>query len=160
MAAGRCDRRPWQLRVVSLGSCATGSLRVGCAGVSLAEPHMTLLEAVVALVILALSAIGCLELSQRASQFEYSANQWNAAVSVAETRMAQMVLGASDESAQSSTELSAMEAARLSGTQVTREPWKRGLDLITVSVPVTDGKVYVLRKLVRATSSSNALGAR
>ena len=55
---------------------------------------MTLMEAVVSLVILALVAVGCLELTQGASNLEFSATQWNAAVSTAESRMAQVTSNA------------------------------------------------------------------
>ncbi|MBC8087990.1 MAG: hypothetical protein H7Z40_12050 [Phycisphaerae bacterium] len=118
---------------------------------------MTLMEAVVALVILALAAIGCLELAQGASRLEFNATAWNEAVSVAESRMAQVSLGAS-EAADNSPRMQTQDAARAGGTIVTREPWRAGLDLVSVSVPVVDGKRYVLRKVVRAaairTSSS------
>ena len=113
---------------------------------------MTLMEAVVALVILALVAVGCLELTQGASNLEFSATQWNAAVSVAESRMAEVTSsanGAGETSLRVNTTVKA-DADRAAETQVTREPWRAGLDVISVSVPVTGGKRYVLRRLVPA----------
>lgn len=111
---------------------------------------MTLMEAVVAIVILALAAVGCLELAQGASRLEFSATEWNAAVTMAESRMAQVSLGASSEPVLSSVPVADAEAARFSATRVTREPWRPGLDVVSVSVPMSGGKQYVLRKVVRA----------
>lgn len=119
---------------------------------------MTLLEAVVALVILSLAAIGCLELAQGASRLEFNATEWNAAVSVAESRMTQVSLGATVE-ADNALRVEVRDAERAQGTIVTREPWSAGLDLVSVSVPVADGKRYVLRKLVRASNIRTASGA-
>ena len=113
---------------------------------------MTLMEAVVALVILALVAVGCLELTQGASNLEYSATQWNAAVSAAESRMAQVTSGAGSAAETSVRQNITVKAdlERDADTRVTREPWRSGLDLISVSVPVVAGKRYVLRRLVPA----------
>lgn len=108
---------------------------------------MTLMEAVVALVILSLAAVGCLELAQGASQLEYSATQWNAAVTVAESRMAQLVAGVTDGAANAGMLLPS-DSARQQGVMVSRESYRSGLDLVSVSVPVTDGKRYVLRRLL------------
>src|SRR6185295_16570681 len=58
------------------------------------KQSMTLMEAVVALVILSLVGVGCLELAQGASRLEYSASQWNAVVTAAESRMAQVMVNA------------------------------------------------------------------
>jgi hypothetical protein len=115
---------------------------------------MTLMEAVTALVILALVAIGCLEVTQGASNLEYSATEWNAAVSLAESRMAQVMTNAGSETALGAIETTASALARNNATQVTRTPWSAGLDLISVSVPVTGEKRYVLRRLVPASGAS------
>lgn len=123
---------------------------------------MTLMEAVVALVILALVAVGCLELTQGASHLEYSAMQWNAAVSAAESRMAQVLSGAGGANETSLRVRTTVRADldRRANTQVTREPWRAGVDLISVSVPVADGKRYVLRRLVPAQIVRSASVAR
>ncbi|MEP6832739.1 MAG: hypothetical protein ABJB74_05060 [Gemmatimonas sp.] len=123
---------------------------------------MTLMEAVVALLILALVGVGCLELTQGASNLEYSATQWNAAISAAESRMAQVTsnaAGATETSLRVKTAVRA-EVVRDADTQVTREPWRSGLDLISVSVPVANGKRYVLRRLVPAQVVRSASAAR
>jgi hypothetical protein len=109
---------------------------------------VTLMEAVVALVILALVAIGCLELAQGASQLEYSATQWNAAVSVAESRMAQLISGAPALSADMSVRTSSSDSTMRVGTRVMRENFRAGLDVISVTVPVEGGKSFVLRRVV------------
>lgn len=98
---------------------------------------MTLLESVVALVILALVAVGCLELTQGASQLETSAVSWDAAVSTAESRMAAVVAGAPG-------------TPGASDVRVTREAWRPGLDLVSVAVPLSGGKSFVLRRVVPA----------
>lgn len=113
---------------------------------------MTLMEAVVALVILALVAVGCLELTQGASNLEFSATQWNAAVSTAQSRMAQVTANASSaaETSLRADVLLPADVSRDAETRVTRESWRAGLDMISVSVPVANGKRYVLRRLVPA----------
>ncbi|MGV3711297.1 MAG: hypothetical protein ACO1Q7_20925 [Gemmatimonas sp.] len=109
---------------------------------------MTLMEAVTALVIVALVAIGCLEVTQGASSLEHSATEWNAAVSLAESRMAQVTTSAGSETALGAIETTPAALARHNATQVTRTPWNAGLDMIAVSVPVSGDKRYVLRRLV------------
>jgi hypothetical protein len=104
---------------------------------------MTLMEAVVALAILALVAVGCLELTQGASQLETSAVAWDRAVSIAESRMAQVVAGAPPAGAPAADDV-----------RVTREAWRPGLDLVLVSVPVIANKHFVLRQLVPSVGSS------
>ena len=97
---------------------------------------MTLMEAVVALVILSLVAIGCLELSQGASQLELSATQWNRAVMLAESRMSQYTSG------------SPTDGPISPDVQLSRVPWHDGLDVVTVSVLVGPRKHYELRRVV------------
>lgn len=122
---------------------------VGCVVLSLAWCAVTLMEAVVAIVILALAAIGCLELAQGASRLEFTATEWNAAISMAESRMAQATLGAPGELNETNVSVNESDRARVRETRVTREPWRPGLELVSVSVPLSGGKQYVLRKLVR-----------
>lgn len=123
---------------------------------------MTLMEAVVSLVILSLVAIGCLELTQGASNLEFSATQWNAAVSAAESRMAQVTSNASgaNETSLRVNQVAGDDSARNAGIQVLREPWRAGLDMISVSVPVTGEKRYVLRRLVPAAVIRSASAVR
>lgn len=110
---------------------------------------MTLMESVVALVLLSLAAIGCLELSQSAARLEFSATQWNAAITTAESVMNQTTLGAP-----------VSRVGRESNVTVSREPWRDGMDLVVVRVPVVDGKTYELRKLIRARAGASRVGAR
>ncbi|MEP6780371.1 MAG: hypothetical protein ABJC26_10820 [Gemmatimonadaceae bacterium] len=107
---------------------------------------MTLMEAVVALVILSLVAVGCLELSQGASQLELSAMQWNRAVMLAESRMSQYTTGAPTDGLISPD------------VQLSRVPWHDGLDVVTVSVLVGQGKHYELRRVV-PTMRQSTVGA-
>lgn len=110
---------------------------------------MTLMESVVALVLLSLAAIGCLELSQSASRLEFNATQWNAAITTAESVMNLTTLGAPPSQARGEP-----------AATVSREPWRDGMDLVIVRVPVVDGKTYELRKLIRARNSTTQVGAR
>ena len=121
---------------------------------------MTLMEAVVAMVILALVAVGCIELAQGASNLEYSATQWNAAVTMAESRMAEVVSGAPTVAPSTSLRESASDSAMRTGTQVTRESWRGGLDMIAVAVPVAGGKQFVLRRLIPGVARQTAGMAR
>ena len=110
---------------------------------------MTLMEAVVALVLLSLAAIGCLELSQSASRLEFNATQWNTAITTAESVMNQTTLGAPIS-----------EAGNASGATVTREQWRDGVELVTVRVPVVEGKTFELRKLIPARKAVSRVSAR
>jgi Tfp pilus assembly protein PilV len=96
---------------------------------------MTLLEALVALVILGLSTIGYLEVFQRSARGARSAAEWEHAVAIGEA---------------------AMERARLDGsvpddsaTTVTTRPWRGRLDELMVTVRLPDGGVLTLSRLVR-----------
>ncbi|MEP6764607.1 MAG: hypothetical protein ABJB66_09870 [Gemmatimonadaceae bacterium] len=109
---------------------------------------MTLMEAVVALVILSLVAIGCLELSQEASQLELSATQWNRAVTLAESRMSQYTSGAPTDVPNSSD------------VQLSRVAWRNGFDVVTVSVLVGSGKRYELHRVLPSVRPNVASAAR
>lgn len=114
---------------------------------------MTLMEAVVALLILALVSVGCLELAQGAATQEFSATQWNAAISEAESRVAEAVTAAPLTDAVGG---GATETARRAATSVIRQPWSEQLDLLTVSVPVIGEKRYILQRLVPTARRVNA----
>lgn len=103
---------------------------------------MTLLESIVALVILGLAAVGFLELFQRASAATLESARWSHAVSVAELTMERSIL--------------APQALQdtLDGVErrVVITPWRNGVREIVVSiaVPPSAGAGVVLHRLVSA----------
>ena len=103
---------------------------------------MTLLESIVALVILGLAAVGCLELFQRATVATRDTAAWSRAVAVAELSMEQTVL----RTAVSSDTVNGMRR------RIEIRPWTNGLReiVITVDVPPPAGASVVLHRLVAA----------
>ncbi len=103
---------------------------------------MTLLESIVALVILGLAAIGFLELFQRASVATRDTASWSRAVAVAELSMEQAVL-------RSTASLDTVDGI---GRRVEIRPWGNGLReiVVTVDVPPPAGANVVLHRLVGA----------
>ncbi len=101
---------------------------------------MTLLESIVALVILGLAAVGFLELFQRASVATRDTASWSRAVAVAELSMEQAIL----RSAASRDTVDGM------GRRVEIRPWANGLReiVVTVAVPPPSGASVVLHRLV------------
>jgi hypothetical protein len=106
---------------------------------------MTLLESIVAFVVLTLVGIACLDLSRGAMQLEHRSAEWTQAVAQAESAMAAATEGAA--------------AADGLGATVLRRPWRTGVDLIEVSVPLPDGGVYRLERLApRSDAARSAMG--
>lgn len=103
---------------------------------------MTLLESIVALVILGLAAVGFLELFQRASVATRDTASWSRAVAVAELTMERAVL----QTAASSDSADGLHR------RVEIRPWKNGLReiVVTVDVPPPAGASVVLHRLVAA----------
>jgi type II secretory pathway pseudopilin PulG len=103
---------------------------------------MTLLEAVVALVILGLSAVGFLEAFQTTSRSSRDAAQWVQAVSYAEAAMESTKLPAA---APTDTMPSGFSRT------VVLEPWPNaaGLTRVTVTVTMPDQRAFTLQRLVR-----------
>ena len=100
---------------------------------------MTLLEAIVAFVILALVGIACLDLSRGAAQLEQSSVEWSRAVSRGEAALA---IAATDARTDIDT-----------GVTVRRTPWRDGVDRLDVIVPVSVGRVFRLSRLVSSTET-------
>ena len=103
---------------------------------------MTLLESIVALVILGLAAVGFLELFQRASVATRDAAGWSRAVAVAELSMEQAILRTS----------ALRDTVDGMGRRVEMRPWVNGLReiVVTVDVPSPSGASVVLHRLVAA----------
>jgi type II secretory pathway pseudopilin PulG len=103
---------------------------------------MTLLESIVALVILGLAAVGFLELFQRASVATHDTASWSRAVAVAELTMERAVL----------TPLASSDSVNGVRRRVELRPWKHGLReiVVTIDVPPPAGASVVLHRLVVA----------
>ncbi len=134
---------------------------------------MTLLESIVAFVVLALVGIACLDLSRGALDLQRSTEQWTQAVTVAESALA---AAAVDEAPSMATGMATGMAAdmvdagaptdRASGAgllrpQVTRRVWRDGVDVIEVTVPLPHGGAYAISRLVprRQAAARLATGA-
>ena len=99
---------------------------------------MTLLEALVALVIMGLAAVGFLEAFQGAGRAAGDAQAWAQAVAHAEAGMEAAVLG-----------VEATDSLPGLGRRVEARAWRGGVDEVTVTVSMPRGGRYVLRRLVR-----------
>jgi type II secretory pathway pseudopilin PulG len=96
---------------------------------------VTLLETLVALVILGLAGVGFLGSFQATSRATRDAEAWIDAVSEAEVAMEETKLG----------------TAPSNGVRVDARPWPgaAGVDLVTVTVALPGGGEFVLRRLAR-----------
>lgn len=103
---------------------------------------MSLLEAVVALVIFGVTAVGFLETFQSASRSARDATAWTAAVGYAEAGVDAAVAGAP---------VAGPGADSLAGftRAVTVRPWRGGVDEITVTVTLPSGARMAAHRLVR-----------
>ncbi len=101
---------------------------------------MTLLESVVALVIVSLAAVGFLNVFESNARLPGAAREWTSAVAYAEEGIELVKLG---QAVPPST------SAGLS-RQVTTTPFARHVDEIRVVVTMDGGRVFELRRLVRA----------
>ena len=103
---------------------------------------MTLLEAVISFVLLALVGVVCLDQSRGAAQLQLSSAEWERAIATADAAIANETAGVStgpDGSIASTIDRR---------VQVTRAPWRGSLDQIEVRVPLAHGGTYVMAKLV------------
>ncbi|MFN8581021.1 MAG: hypothetical protein U0163_08620 [Gemmatimonadaceae bacterium] len=101
---------------------------------------MTLLEAVVALVILATTAVGFLDVFRADAHAARAASEWTHAAALGESAMEAALAGDA-------------AAAPASGdvVQVQRSAWRGRLDEVTVAVHMSDGRTLQLHRLVRRT---------
>ncbi len=107
---------------------------------------MTLLEAVIAFVILSVVGVVCLDQSRGAAQLQVRSAEWTHAVANAESALAEAVAG---------TPLDEVEAAyRASNApiRVQRRVWRAGVDQVEVTVSLANGTSYVLARLTPSPS--------
>lgn len=105
---------------------------------------MTLLEGLVALVILGLTAVGYLDVFQSGARSVQSAAEWSRAVAIAESAMEAAALG---DALQAQEALGAPDARY--SRQVVVRPWRGALSEVTVRVTSPRGSTFELRRLVR-----------
>ena len=106
---------------------------------------LTLLEIMVALVILGLVVVGYLELFGATVRTSHDTVMWTEAVTYAEQGMELAKLGPS------AVALDAAES-RADGfrRRIGVRPWSRGIQLVTVTVSMPDGAEFSLNRLVEA----------
>lgn len=105
---------------------------------------MSLLEALVALVVLGLTGVGFLEAFQGASRSARDAAAWTTAVAYAESAMEQATLGAPADSLPGY------------GREVAVRPWRGGVDEVAVTVTLPTGARFTLRRLVARRAAGTA----
>jgi len=108
------------------------------------ERGLTLLEVMVALVVLSLVALGYLQLFQGSHRLVTAAREWSHAVEYAED--------ASERARLSGPSLLETPAESLPGgfrREIARRPWQPGLTLVTVTVSLPGGGRFSLDWLIR-----------
>ena len=117
----------------------------------LTERGVTLLEVLVALVVLSLVALGYFQLFHGSHALVASSREWSDAIAYAEDAMERTKLG--------NTQPASLEA--LPGgfrRQVTSRPWRPGLIRLTVSVLLPGGGRFDLERLTRVQTPGPAAG--
>ncbi|MES2523260.1 MAG: hypothetical protein V4617_11210 [Gemmatimonadota bacterium] len=112
---------------------------------------MTLLESVVAFVLLAVVGVACLDLSRGATGLETRSVEWTRAVALGDAALDAATAGIPlDAKADASTGNDAGGTAR--SARVEREPWAKGdgIDVVTVVVTLPGGAEYRASRLVPA----------
>ncbi|WP_310568507.1 hypothetical protein [Gemmatimonas sp.] len=93
---------------------------------------MTLLESIIASLLLAVTAVVCLDATRGAAALQQRSVAWTQAVAQAEAELATVSSGGLPSS----------------GTRVARRPWRDGLDRLEVEVPMAGGATFRLTRLV------------
>ena len=105
---------------------------------------MTLLEGLVALVILGMTAVGYLDVFQSGARSVQQAAEWTRSVAIAESAMEAAALG---DALQAQEALGAADGRY--SRQVVVRPWRGALSEVTVRVTSPRGATFELRRLVR-----------
>ena len=113
---------------------------------------MTLLEAIIAFVLLSVVGVVCLDQTRGATQLQVRSAEWTDAVARAESALAEATGSALPAMATGNDEgnVAVVGAEDRSADQpnVSRTPWRGGLDRIVVRVPLASGGAFVLERLV------------
>ena len=107
---------------------------------------MTLLESIVAFIVLALVGIACLDLSRGAVELQRSSEEWTRAVSIGESALAAATAAANADDAFSPE--SGRNNANAMTPRILRRVWRDGVDVIEVAVPLPSGGEYQVSRLV------------
>ena len=112
---------------------------------------MTLLEALIALVILGLSAIGYLDVFQSSARAVRDADEWTRTVSIAESTMEAATLGDALQAQNALAGRVSDATGAVSGFQrrVEVRPWRAHVQEIVVTVTSPRGTTFTLRRLTR-----------
>lgn len=108
---------------------------------------MTLLEALVALVILGLSAVGYLDVFRSSSASVRDADEWGRVVAIAETAMEGATLGDAMQAQRGA--LAPQDRADGFAERVEVVPWRPGVSQVIVTVTSPRGTRFTLRRLAR-----------
>lgn len=108
---------------------------------------MTLLEALIALVILSLSAVGYLDVFQSSARSVRDAGEWTQVVALAESAMEGATLGDALQAEQGALP-DEWRASRYD-QRVEIRPWRAGVNEVVVTVTAPRGTTFTLRRLVR-----------
>ena len=107
---------------------------------------MTLLEALVAVVILGTSVVGFLGVFQSGARAVQSADVWNRASSAAASVIEEAVRSRLEGSSE------AIETSQLDAgieTRVAVQPWRGRVDDVVVRVTLPDGRAMTVHRLIR-----------
>jgi len=96
---------------------------------------VTLLESIIASLLLAVTAVVCLDATRGAAALQRKSAAWTLAVANAESELATVSSG----------------GLALNTTRISRRPWRDGLDVIEVDVPMAGGASFRLTRLVERT---------
>jgi hypothetical protein len=108
-------------------------------------------------VILSVVGVVCLDQSRGASQLQVRSAEWTRAVTLAESALAE----ATSSALPNASPIEAASSGQRRAVQIARRRWQPGVDVVQVSVPLPDGRRYVLERLTRAsTLDASARGSR
>jgi len=108
---------------------------------------VTLLEAILAFVLLSVVGVVCLDQTRGATQLQVRSAEWTDAVARAESAMSAATAGSLPGDA-----FGSISDRRDDDAIVARAPWRAGLDRIVVTIPLASGGTYVLERLVPVAS--------
>ena len=118
---------------------------------------MTLLESIVAFIVLALVGIACLDLSRGAVELQRSSEEWTRAVTIGESALAAATAGATVDDAFGPA--SERDNARAMTPRILRRVWRDGVDVIEVTVPLPSGGEYQVSRLIARGRASTRVAA-
>ena len=118
---------------------------------------MTLLEATIAFVLLSVAGLVCLDQSRAASRLQVASAEWNRAVARGDAAMADALADAAGAAPRLTDEENSARTAN--AVQVSRRAWRGRVDELSVSVPLHDGRVYTIRRLIARDAIAHSASA-